>query len=85
MKLWQDAQRLQDLFLEDGVDDEKDNGENIIDFYDKLQEIGAGCSKGTNLKDLGWLGVHEIYAGTRHKIFQWRLAYEDILGKRFVC
>ena len=39
MKLWQDDQRLQYLFLEDGVDDEKDNGENIIDFYDKLQEI----------------------------------------------
>ena len=41
MKLWQDAQRLQELFLEDGVDDEMENGENIVVFYEKLQEIGS--------------------------------------------
>ena len=40
VKLWQDAQRLQDLFLEDGMDDEMDNGEKFVDFYEKLQEIG---------------------------------------------
>ena len=39
MKLWQDAQQLQYLFLEYGLDDEMDNGENIVDSYDKLQEI----------------------------------------------
>ena len=41
VKLWQDAQRLQDLFLEDGVDDEMDNGENIAYFYVKFLEIGS--------------------------------------------
>ena len=35
-----DAQRLQDLFMENGLDDEMGNGENIVDFYEKLQEIG---------------------------------------------
>ena len=44
MNLWQDAQRLQDLFLEDGVDDEMDNGEKIADFYEKLQEIGSDAA-----------------------------------------
>ena len=44
MKLWQDAQWLQDLFLEDGVDDEMDNGENIVDFYEKVQEIGSDAT-----------------------------------------
>ena len=44
VKLWQDAQRLQDFFLEDNVDDEMDNGETIADFYEKLQEIGSDAT-----------------------------------------
>ena len=44
VKLWQDAQRLQDMFLEDGVDYEMDNDEKIVDFYEKLQEIESDAS-----------------------------------------
>ena len=44
MKLWKNAQWLQDLFLEDGMNDEMDNNEKNADFYEKLQEIGSDAA-----------------------------------------
>ena len=44
VKLGQDVQWLQDFFMEDGMDDEMDNGETFVDFYKKIQEIGSNTA-----------------------------------------
>ena len=60
---------MQDLFLEDGVDDEMNNGENIVDFYEKVQEIGSDATGEQALKILPGLGFTKSTEGIPTKSF----------------
>lgn len=75
VKLRQEAQRLQDLSLEDGVDDEVDSGEKLADVYEKLQEIGSDAAEAQASKILAGLGFTKSMQGRPTKSFSggWRM------------
>lgn len=75
VKLRQEAQRLQDLSLEDGVDDEIDSGEKLAEVYEKLQEIGSDAAEAQASKILAGLGFTKSMQGRATKSFSggWRM------------
>lgn len=75
VKLRQEAQRLQDLSLEDSVDDEMDSGEKLADVYEKLQEIGSDAAEAQASKILAGLGFTKSMQGRPTKSFSggWRM------------
>lgn len=75
VKLRQEAQRLQDLSLEDGVDDEMESGEKLAEVYEKLQEIGSDAAEAQASKILAGLGFTKSMQGRPTKSFSggWRM------------
>lgn len=75
VKFRQEAQRLQDLSLEDGADDEIDNGEKLAEVYDKLQEIGSDAAEAQASKILAGLGFTKSMQVRPTKSFSggWRM------------
>lgn len=75
VKLRQEAQRLQDLCLEDGVDDEMESGEKLAEVYEKLQEIGSDAAEAQASKILAGLGFTKSMQGRPTKSFSggWRM------------
>lgn len=75
VKFRQEAQRLQDLSLEDGADDETDNGEKLAEVYEKLQEIGSDAAEAQASKILAGLGFTKSMQVRPTKSFSggWRM------------
>lgn len=75
VELRQEVQKLQNLSLDDGEEDETDTGEKLAELYEKLQLMGSDAAEAQASKILAGLGFTKDMQGRPTKSFSggWRM------------